>query len=305
MSIHTPPTKLLPANTRNDQRIGFASAIFAAATWGAYPLFFKQLAVFGAAEIVAHRILWSFIILLLIFIAMSRLRIALRMACAPGRIIGVFFATVFLSINWYCFIYAINTERVLEASLGYFLLPVVNTIFGVVFFAERLNHLKIAATVIACCGIITAFVVAGVLPIISIILALSFGAYGILRKRSELDSASGLFLETLVLCPFALAFLFIPGTPTTALSAMAAIDAGWLILSGVITLLPLFTMVVAARRIEYNALGFVQYLTPIGHFLIAVLVYEENISMGYAIAFATAWLAILLYLVGLMRPVRT
>lgn len=283
----------------DDKRIGYASAVLAFATWGIYPLFFKQLAHFGAIEILAHRILWSFVILLIGFIAMSRLRGALCRLREPGCFAGVLLATVFMSVNWYCFIYAVNSDRVLEASLGYFLIPVVNAIFGMTFFNERLNRLKIAATVISCGGIVAAFIAADIVPLISLSIALSFGAYGLMRKRSSLDSATGLFLETLVLCPFALAFLSVWGGRVILPSAL---DAGLLFFSGVITLIPLFFMVAAARRIEFNTLGFLQYITPIGHFGIAVLIYDEVVSLGYGIAFATTWLAIALYALGWARP---
>lgn len=283
----------------HDERIGYASAVMAFLTWGIYPLFFKQLAGFGVIEILSHRILWSCVILLIVFSVMSRLRAALCLMRAPGYFGEVLPATICMSINWYCFIYAVDAGRVLEASLGYFLIPVVNAIFGVFFFGERLNRMKIAAVSVSCGGIVAAFIVAEIAPLISVCIALSFGAYGLMRKRSRLDSATGLFLETLLLCPFALAFLFIAGTNITVLGAG---DGGLLVFSGMITLVPLFTMVAAAKRIEFNALGFLQYITPIGHFLIAVLVYEEDISTGHAIAFATTWIAIALYMLGLMRP---
>ena len=288
-----------PSSNPRDKQIGYASALVAFATWGVYPLFFKQLGGFGVVEILAHRVVWSFVILFIIFAAASRLRAALGEMRAPGCFAEVLPATVFMSINWGCFIYAVNSDRVLEASLGYFLIPVVNTIFGMVFFGESLNRLKIAAAVVSCGGIVAVFIVAEIVPVISLCIALSFGAYGLMRKRSRLDSATGLFLETLVLCPFALAFLFIAGASLTSLGAL---DAGLLVFSGVMTLVPLFAMVTAARRIEFNMLGFLQYITPIGHFLIAVLVYDETVSLGYGLAFATTWTAIALYSIGLLRP---
>lgn len=278
----------------NHERLGYASAVLAFATWGIYPLFFKQLSRFGVIEILSHRVVWSFVILLIGFIALSHLRSALRQIRAPGCFASVLLSTLFISINWYCFIYAVSAGRVLEASLGYFLIPVVNTIFGIVFFGERLNRLKTIAVAISCAGIVVAFMVAEIAPFIPVCIALSFGAYVLMRKRSALDSATGLFFETLLLCPFAMVFLLI--ADTTPLSA--TVDTGLLVFSGVITLLPLFAMVVAARRIEFNTLGFLQYITPIGHFLIAVFVYEETISLGYGLAFATTWIAIALYVFG-------
>lgn len=286
-------------SARSDEQLGYASAVLAFTTWGLYPLFFKQLSRFGVIEILAHRILWSCVIFLVCLTLMSRLRGALRELYAPGRLREVVIATLLLTTNWFCFIYAVNTNRVLEASLGYFLIPVVNSIFGVVFFGENLNWLKIAATAVSFSGIVAVFIIAGIVPIISVTIALCFGAYGLMRKRSRLDSATGLFLETLVLCPFALGFILIAGT---RIASLHAIDFTLLFCSGIITLVPLFAMVVAARRIEFNTLGFMQYITPIGHFLIAVLVYNEQISFGYGFAFATTWLAIALYLFGLTRP---
>ena len=278
----------------NYERLGYVSAVLAFTTWGMYPLFFKQLSDFGVVEILSHRVVWSFVILVIGFITRSHLRTVLGQIRAPGRFRNVLLSTIFISINWYCFIYAVSTDRVLEASLGYFLIPVVNTVFGMIFFGERLNGLKVLAATVAFGGIAAAFMVAEIVPFISVCIALTFSIYGLMRKRSELDSATGLFFETLLLCPFAVAFLFISDTVLFP----SAVDAGLLVFSGVITLLPLFAMVVAARRIEFNTLGFLQYITPIGHFLIAVFVYEENISLGYGLAFTTTWIAIALYLCG-------
>ncbi|MGI9310773.1 MAG: EamA family transporter RarD [bacterium] len=285
-----------------NQRIGYLSAVLAFAAWGFYPLFFKQLAGFDIADVVAHRILWSFVLLLIGFVATSRLRQALRYLRELRCLRNVALSTVLLSINWACFVHAINTDRVLESSLGYFLLPVVNAIFGVVFFKERLNRLKTAAVVVAGGGMAMVFIVAEIVPLLSLALALSFGAYGMMRKRSDLDSATGLFLETLALCPFALAYVLLAGADMTSRGASGAV---LLMLSGAVTIFPLFAMVIAARRIEFNVLGFLQYLTPIGHFLIAVLVYDEAISLGYGLAFATTWVAIALYSAGLIGSRKT
>ncbi len=277
------------------ERLGYVSAVVAFSAWGVYPLFFKQLAGFGAAEVLAHRILWSFVILLAAFAATSRLQHAWRAMWAPGCLKHALLSAGFLSINWYCFIVAVNTGRVLESSLGYFLLPVVSMIFGALFFGEYLNRLKIAAMVVAGGGFVAAFLIDDIVPIIPITLAVTFGAYGMLRKQSRLDSATGLFVETLALCPFAVVFLVLGG----AWFPRGAVDFGLLFSAGLITLLPLFTMVIAARRIQLNTLGFLQYITPIGHFLIAWLIYNENISGGQRLVFATTWVAIALYSLGL------
>jgi len=288
-------SKILPINKA--QTISIASACLAFSTWGLYPLFFKQLIRFSPAEVLAHRVIWSCIILAVGLIILPQTRAKLKAMRKPENIKTACLATVFISINWYCFIYAVSNDKILEGSLGYFLIPVVNSVLGMSFLGERPNTLKLIAILVSFSGIFIVFIIAGIVPVISLGIALSFGTYGLIRKRSTLNSALGLFLETVLLLPVAIIYLVTSGQ---GMFAHGNKDAGLLVLAGVMTLIPLLAMVAAAKRLEYGTLGFLQYITPIGHFLIAILVYHETISFEMTIAFMTTWLALVFYIIGSM-----
>ena len=281
--------------TGRGSRLGLIAAVTAFLTWGIYPLFFKQLASVNSGEILAHRIVWSVTILMLGLALYPTARRQLRnLRRLRNLAIGAVTAAL-ISINWFSFIHAVNTDRVLEASLGYFLIPVVNAALGAVFLGERLNLFKKAAVLVALGGVISAFLISGVLPVFALAISLSFGIYGLMRKLSPLDAYSGLFLETLVLSPFAFAYLLAFGTPLAEypLEVMTL-----LVFAGVMTLIPLLCMVVAARRLEYATLGFVQYLTPLTQFAIAILVYNEHVSDAQLVTFCTVAVAVVLFMYG-------
>lgn len=286
----------------SESRKGLGAALIAFGTWALYPLFYKQLTHLAPGEVMAHRVIWSCVLLWIGMIGMRALRQA-AWDFADVRVLGqVALATVFISVNWFTFIYAVSTERIMEASLGYFLNPVVTAMLGVLFLGERPDALRSAAIFVAAAGMIGTFIVAGVLPVISLVLAFSFGFYSLLRKRSRLDSKAGLFFETLLVTPFALAWLSRNGSPADSL---AAADWAWLVTAGAVTIVPLLAVVYAARRIELGTLGFLQYLAPTGHLLIAVFIYHEPIDEARGLAFATTLVAVALFSAGAWRGWRT
>ncbi|MEP0942812.1 MAG: EamA family transporter RarD [Paracoccaceae bacterium] len=274
---------------------GLVAAVIAFLTWGLYPLFFKLLSSVAPIEILAHRVLWSCIILAAGFLLTLGPRASLR-AFGNRRNIGIALVSASLiSVNWFCFIYAVTNDQILEASLGYFLIPVVNALFGALFLGEALNAAKRLAVAVAFSGIAVVFLISGAVPVIALSIALSFGSYGMVRKLSPLDSPTGLFLETLLLGPAALGYIALFGVP---LGAQPSPIAVLLMLAGVMTLIPLLSMVIAARRLEYATLGFLQYLTPVTQFVIAVGLFDEPITLERLIAFGTVMLAVPIFLYG-------
>ncbi|MEZ5652400.1 MAG: EamA family transporter RarD [Burkholderiaceae bacterium] len=281
-----------------ESRQGLAAAVLAFGTWAVYPLFYKQLAHLSASEVMAHRVVWSAALLLLGMLWTRRLRQAAWEFTEVKVLAQVALATLFISTNWFIFIYAVSSNRILEASLGYFLNPVVTALLGVIFLRERPDRLRAAAIVVAALGMLATFLIAGVVPVLSLTLAFSFGFYSLLRKRSPLDSAGGLFFETALIAPFALAWLSENGS---APAQLAWSDWAWLITAGAITVVPLLAVVYAAKRIELGTLGFLQYIAPSGHLLIAVIVYQEPIDLSRAIAFSSTLLAVMLFSAGAWR----
>lgn len=286
-------TKLPPSPS--ETTTGYAAAVIAFMTWGLYPLFFKQLGSVASAEILAHRILWSCAILLTVFVLIPAARRNLSALRNPRNLVIRLISAALISINWFCFIHAVNTDRILEASLGYFLIPVVNALLGAIFLGETLHGAKKLAVFVAFTGIASIFFISGTVPVIALAIAISFGSYGLVRKVSPLDSSSGLFLETILLSPIALVYLQLCGVPLVQYPPEVIV---FLVLAGVMTLIPLLCMVVAARLLEYTTLGFLQYLTPATQFTIAVAIYKEPISPEQTIAFGTVTVAVILYVYG-------
>jgi chloramphenicol-sensitive protein RarD len=282
----------------DDARAGVLVGIVAYTLWGLFPVYFKLLGEVAALDVLAWRIVLSALLLavgMLLWSGPKRLLAKLN----PGAEWPlVLMATLVISVNWLTFIVAVDEGQVLQSSLGYFLVPLVNSLLGVLVFAERPNRWKQASLVIAAVGLTVSFTVAGVVPWYALILALSFGLYGMLRKRMSLDSTSGLFLETLMLAPLAIAWLVIAGTSP---AQYEPIVRNGLMLSGVVTVVPLLLMVFAVKRIELGTLGVLQYIAPAMHFVIAVAVYQEALNPSLTAAFITTVLAVGCWLLGSFR----
>jgi len=276
-------------------RAGVLSGIAAYTLWGFFPLYFHQLQRVDAFDVLAWRIVLSCALLggaMLLWRGVARLKAAIWPLRQWPLVLA---AAAVISINWLVFIVAIAEGEVLQSSLGYFLVPLVNSLLGILVFGERPNRWKIASFVLAALGMLASFAVAGVLPGYALTLAASFGIYGMLRKRMALDSTTGLLLETVLLAPVAFGWLLVAGQPV----AQHALDTRvWLMLSGIVTLVPLLLMGFAAQRIELGTLGVLQYIAPVMHFLLALAVFGEALDTARSIAFATTIVAVALWLTG-------
>ncbi|ROZ82235.1 EamA family transporter RarD [Pseudomonas neustonica] len=274
---------------------GIAYGVSAYMLWGCFPLFFALFDGVPAYEILVHRIIWSCVFLTLLITLMRRWAPVVNALAHPGRLGRVAGCAVLIALNWGVYIYSVETHHVLQASLGYFLTPLINVALGMLILRERMARLQGVAVALAVVGILVQLVLLGTIPWIAVILALSFGTYGLLRKQVLLDGLSGLFVETLLLLPLAL----------LALAAMAQLelshftqDARTLMLllaSGVFTAVPLLAFAGAARRLRLATLGFLMYINPSMQFLIAVFAFKEAISSVQLASFALIWLALLLY----------
>ncbi|GAA3909104.1 EamA family transporter RarD [Halomonas cibimaris] len=278
-----------------DAAKGVGFGLVAYLMWGCFPLFFALFEGVPAFEVVLHRIIWSCLFLAALITLLRRwapVRAALR---RPGRLGRVLACAVLIGLNWGIYIYAVETQHVLQASLGYFLTPLVNVGLGIVVLRETMVKAQLAALGLATVGIAMQFVLLNELPWLSLVLAFSFGTYGLFRKQVALDGLSGLFVETLLLLPAALlvfAWLEIQGLshftqfPRTTTLLMAA---------GVITALPLLAFAGAARRLRLATLGFLMYINPSMQFLIALLVFNEPLSPVQLGTFALIWTGLALY----------
>lgn len=264
--------------------------------WGLLPLYLKALKTVPALEILMHRMVWS-LVFLAIVLAVRRHWGWLRGALGDRRIVLRFVASAaVLSINWFIYIWAVNAGRVVDASLGYFINPLVNVMFGYFLLHERLRPAQWGAIAVAAAGVLWLTVDAGQLPWIGLLLAASFGTYGLLRKTAPLGALEGLSLETLLLTPFALAWL--GWQLAHGQSGFAEASNGTqilLLLAGPITAIPLLLFAAGARRIPMSLLGLLQYIGPTLQMGLGVFLWHEPFGSHKLIGFALIWSALVLY----------
>lgn len=256
-------------------------------------------------EVLAHRIVWCLVLLVAWSAATGRLGPLLVALRDRRTMITALATTGLIAVNWFMFIYAVFSGQLLQASLGYFINPLVNVVLGMVFLRERLRPLQWLAVGLATIGVAYRTWSFGSLPFIALALALSFGFYGLLRKRTRVDAPGGLLVETALLLPLALAFLAWRGaTDQLVFASVSRTEDLLLIASGPVTALPLLWFVAAARRLPYTTIGFLQYIAPTLQFLLAVLAFDEAFSPDMALSFGLIWIALALFSVDMMRAGR-
>lgn len=263
--------------------------------WGLFPLYFALLDAVSPLEVVAHRIIWT-LVFLIIVISIARNWSSVRRALNK-RTIGILLgAAVFISINWLVYVYAVATDQVVQASLGYFVNPLISVALGVLLLRERLRRLQWVAVGVAIIAVAILTVSYGSLPWISLTLGFSFGMYGLLKKLANVGSTDSLVIETAALAPFALALM---GVWEAGGQAAFVLD-GWqisilLILLGPVTALPLLAFGGAATRIPLSTLGVLQYITPILQFAIGVFIFNEAMPASRWIGFLFVWSALVVF----------
>lgn len=274
---------------------GALLALCAYLLWGLAPVYFKQLLDVPAPEILAHRVVWSILLLLGLITALgywTRVRALLRQ---PRLLLLLLVSSVVIGTNWLVFIWAVNNNHILDASLGYYINPLLNIVLGMVFLQERYRPLQWLAVGLAALGVLIQLLVFGSLPWVALVLALSFGTYGLIRKQVPVDPFTGLLLETSVLLIPAVLWLWGLDSVTGNLSANSTSLNLLLLAAGLITTIPLLLFAGAARRLQLSTLGFFQYLAPSLALLLGVLVYEEAFTTDKAITFALIWIALVVY----------
>jgi len=275
---------------------GIVYAALAYLSWGLFPLYFRQVAAVPALEVVLHRTLWS-LVFLLGLLAVRRQWAWMRELLRQPRVLGAFaLSALLLAANWLTYVWAVNNGHVVDASLGYFILPLVNVALGFVFLHERPRTGQWLAVAVAAAGVVWLSVQAGHLPWIALVLALSFGFYGLLRKVAILGALEGLALETVLLAPLTVAVLgALAWQGQGALVQGDAATVGWLMLAGPVTAIPLLLFAAGARRIPMATLGILQYISPSLQLALGVWLFRESFDPDRLAGFALIWVALLLY----------
>lgn len=281
---------------------GIINAVFAYLMWGFAPLYFKLISHVDAAEILIHRVLWASILLLVIVVAIRKWQQFTKMVTDKKVITRLTLTALLLGTNWYLFIWAVNNDHLLDASLGYYINPLLNVALGMIFLGEKLRKWQGIAVGLAIIGVLIQVVMLGTLPIISLALAGTFGIYGLLRKKLHVDSFVGLLIESLLMLPVALIFWqFFTFSETSNL-----FNNDWalntiLIAAGVVTTAPLLCFTAAAKRLTLAALGFFQYIGPSIMFLLATFLYQEPLNAAKLATFGFIWAALIIFSLDSLR----
>ena len=294
-----PPAAAAAADARAaDQRrlVGVACALGAFLLWGFAPIYFKAVAAVPPLEVLAHRVVWTVVLLGLVLALLGRSTLFVTELRRLNRLWIYLLSTTLIAGNWLVFIWAVANDHLLQASLGYYINPLVTIALGVIFLAERLNRWQWAAVGLATAGVAVLIVGYGEVPWVSLALAFSFGFYSLIRKRFGVDPLVGLQIETLLLVPLGLVYLAAAGLGGTG----SFVSGGWtlsllLLASGLVTASPLILFMYGAQRLTLSTIGIMQYLAPSLHFVLAVAVYGEVLSEGHLVTFAAIWLGLACY----------
>ena len=281
---------------KSRETLGLVAGIACFTTWGLIPIYWKLLAAVPATEIIAHRFVWTTIFLSILLSWQRRWPELIANVRSPRARIYCLTGGLAIASNWFLFIYAVNTGRVVETSLGYFMTPLMNVLFGAVFLRERLTRLQFVSVLLAALGVLNLTFGYGRFPWIAVSLCVTFGLYGLLRKQSGTGAIPGLFIETILLVPFAVVFLlYLQRSGALMFGRVGSPLSILLISTGVVTAIPLFWFGYATRHLRLITVGFLQYLSPIGSFCLGVFLYHEPFTRGYLITFVLIWLALALF----------
>lgn len=287
---------LRKGSSRSHETSALIAGIAAFATWGLIPGYWKLLRTVSPPEILAHRFVWTSLFLIVVLSWQRRWPEVKAVIHSRRATLFCLAAGLAVATNWFFFIFAVLINRILETSLGYFMTPLVSVLFGAIFLRERLTRLQLISVLLATSGVLYLTFGYGRFPWIAVTLCTSFGLYGLLRKKSGTAAIPGLFIETIMLAPAALAYLIFLKTNGTLVFDRGGLWLSILLVStGVVTAVPLFWFGYAARYLRLTTLGFLQYLAPTGSFFLGVFAYHEPFTRGHLITFGLIWIALAIF----------
>jgi chloramphenicol-sensitive protein RarD len=291
----------MPSSRKNsplsrESRSGLIAGVAAFATWGLIPVYWKLLSNLPALEILAHRFVWTTVFLAGLLSFQQRWPEVREATRSPRALLYCFASGLAISVNWLFFIWAVNVGRVIETSLGYFMTPLVNVLFGALFLRERLTRWQLVSVLLALVGVLNLTLGYGKFPWLAITLCVSFGLYGLLRKKSGVRPIPGLFLETTLLTPLAAGYLiYLLRAGHSALGSASWSFVLLLISTGIVTGLPLVWFGHAARHLRLTTVGFLQYLSPSCSFFLGVFLYHEPFTRAHLVTFIFIWVALVIF----------
>jgi len=284
------------------ERQGTIYAIAAFGFWGLVPIYFKQVATVAPTEVLAHRIFWSVVVLTL-FLSLSKQFGQIRpLIKDPTKRKWLILSSLLVSSNWLIFIYAVSIDNILEASLGYFINPLISIFFASLFFSESLSRLQSIAIGIVLLAVLIQIILLGKIPLISLGLAVTFALYGTVRKKIHVASLPGLFVETILILPLAIGYLYyLQSIHALSFGTNNSYTTFMLSLAGIITVLPLLWFNAGTIRLKLGTIGILQYIGPSVAFLVAIFLYEEKINIIKLFSFILIWIALGIYSYDLLQ----
>jgi len=293
-------------NITPEKTKGLFYATGAYAAWGFIPIYFKLLAAISAGELLVHRVIWSSVFIALTLLAFGKLKNVIQHFRSLRTLVLLSASSIFIATNWTVFIWASNNNHLIDTSVGYYINPLVNVFFGLVFLGERLRKLQWLAVLLAFSGVALQIITLGVFPIISLTLALAFGAYGLMRKLVNVGAMEGLLVETLLmLIPVLIYFIFFTDRLSLTLAGESLTFTLLLVAAGPITSIPLMLFAAGVARLNYSTIGFIQYLAPSIVLLTAVVIYNETLVWQKALTFIFIWLGLSIYSYDAWRQATT
>ncbi|WP_285765682.1 EamA family transporter RarD [Peribacillus sp. SI8-4] len=289
----------------NEQKEGAIYAALSYMMWGIVPIYWKFLQGVGATEILAQRVLWSFVFMLVLLLFMKKWQAFLdyvkNIVRNPKLFTALLTASLLVTANWGVFIWAVNSGRILDTSLGYYINPLVSVLLGVVVLKEKLSRAQITSFVLAGIGVLILGIHFGTIPWVSLVLAMTFGLYGLAKKMIKAESAIGLTLETMMVTPLALGYLIYLSAQADMQFFTAGSTGLLLVGGGIVTALPLLYFAKGAEKIPLSMLGIFQYIAPTLSLLIGVFVYHESFTKAHLLAFLFIWSALAVYTLSITK----
>lgn len=290
-----------------DKLQGWHYALLCYMTWGMFPIYWSPLyqSTMPAEQILAHRVVWSAVFMVFLLLLFKQWQ-SVWNAIKQPKILGIFLlSALMIGINWLVYLWALVNQHILDASLGYFINPLLNVFLGRVVLKERLNVTQLVALLSTMIGILWLAIPAGQIPWIALMLAGSFAIYGLIRKLAPMEALVGFSLETFLMLPFALAYLYFCQTQGTfVFSELTSLQTVVLLGSGIATALPLIWFATGARKISMSLLGMLQYISPTLQFLCGVLLFGESLSLERLVGYAFVWFGVIVFLLGMKARLR-
>ncbi|MEU4238891.1 EamA family transporter RarD [Actinoplanes sp. NPDC026619] len=289
----------------SEERRGYLYGLTAYVMWGFFPIYFKMLRPASPLEILAHRVIWSVVFVALLLSAMRNWRFLTRVLRSPRLFGGISLAAVLIAINWGTYIYGVNSSRVVETALGYFITPLLLVLLGVTVQHERLRPWQWAAVAVGGIAVAVLTVDYGRLPYIALLLAASFGTYSLVKKRLSLPPAEGLFVESSVLAVPALVYVaWLTTAGDAKFGHVSTSHTVLMVLSGIATAVPLLLFAAAANRVSMTGIGILQYVAPILQLAVGILIYHEPMPPARLAGFGLVWLALVIFTTDAIRQAR-